>query len=157
MLPTNLHDPQKRLATAHAATQIAKAQQAAIPQGLVDQISDFAVPALTARTARVVFATGLLHRLPPFNVTISNVPGPNVPVYLCGAKLLANYPVSVVTAGQGLNITLVGYLGRLHFGLTSCRELVPDLDALASYLVDELELLAKAAAPRKAGSARKAK
>jgi WS/DGAT/MGAT family acyltransferase len=157
MLPTNLHDPEKRLETAHAATQIAKAQQAAIPQGLVDQISDFAVPALTARAARVVFATGLLHRLPPFNVTISNVPGPNVPVYLCGAKLLADYPVSVITAGQGLNITLVGYLGRLHFGLTSCRELVPDLDTLASYLVDELELLAKAAAPRPAGSARKAK
>ena len=118
MLPTNLHDPEKRLEIAHAATQIAKAQQAAIPQGLVDQISDFAVPALTARAARVVFATGLLHRLPPFNVTISNVPGPNVPVYLCGAKLLAHYPVSVITDGQGLNITLVGYLGRLHFGLT---------------------------------------
>jgi diacylglycerol O-acyltransferase / wax synthase len=163
MLPTNLHDPEKRLETAHAATQIAKARQAAIPQGLVDQISDFAVPALTARAARVVLATGLLHRLPPFNVTISNVPGPNVPVYLCGAKLLAHYPLSVITAGQGLNITLVGYLGRLHFGLTSCRELVSDLDTLASHLVDELELLAKAAAPRPARgpspakSARKAK
>ena len=144
-LPTNSADPQNRLELAHAATRAAKAQQAAIPQGLVDQISDFALPALTARAARVVFATGLLHRLPPFNVTISNVPGPNVPVYLCGAKLLAHYPVSVITAGQGLNITLVGYLGRLHFGLTSCRELVPDIDTLASYLVDELELLAKAA------------
>jgi WS/DGAT/MGAT family acyltransferase len=155
MLPTNLHDPEKRLEIAHAATQVAKAQQAAIPQGLVDQISDFAVPALTARAARVVFATGLLQRLPPFNVTISNVPGPNVPVYLCGAKLLAYYPLSVVTSGQGLNITVVGYLGRLDFGLTSCRELVPDIDTLASYLVDELELLAKAAVPRPAGPARK--
>jgi len=145
-LPTHVQDPESRLELAHAATQLAKAQQAAIPQGLVDQITDFALPALTARAARVVFATGLLHRLPPFNVTISNVPGPNVPVYLCGAKLLAHYPVSVITAGQGLNMTVVGYLGRLHFGLTSCRELVPDIDTLASYLVDELELLAKAAA-----------
>jgi hypothetical protein len=129
---------------------MAKAQQAAIPQGLVDQISDFAPPALTARAARVVFATGLLHRLPPFNICISNVPGPNVPVYLCGAQLLAHYPVSVITDGQGLNITLVGYLGRLHFGLVSCRELVPDLDNLAGYLADELELLLKAAAARAA-------
>jgi WS/DGAT/MGAT family acyltransferase len=151
-LPTNAPDPEIRLELAHAATQIAKAQQAAIPQGLVDQITDFALPALTARAARVVFATGLLHRLPPFNVTISNVPGPNVPVYLCGAKLLAHYPVSVITAGQGLNITVVGYLGRLHFGLTSCRELVPDIEALASYLVDELELLAKAAAQHPNGT-----
>jgi hypothetical protein len=93
----------------------------------------------------VVFATGLLHRVPPFNVTISNVPGPNIPVYLCGARLLAHYPVSVVTNGQGLNITVIGYLGQLHFGLLSCRELVPDLDDLAGYLVDELELLVKAA------------
>ena len=144
-LPTHMIDPDQRLEIVHAATRIAKAQQAAIPQGLVDQISDFAPPALTARAARVVFATGLLHRLPPFNVCISNVPGPNVPVYLCGAKLLAHYPVSVITDGQGLNITLVGYLGQLHFGLVSCRELVPDIDTLAGYLVEELELLLKAA------------
>jgi WS/DGAT/MGAT family acyltransferase len=147
-LPTNVSDPGERVQIVHAATQTAKAQQAVIPQGLVDQVSDFAPPALTARAARVVFATGVLHRLPPFNLCISNVPGPNVPVYLCGAKLLAHYPVSVITDGQGLNITLVGYLGRLHFGLVSCRELVPDIDVLADYLVDELDLLLKAASLR---------
>ncbi len=147
-LPTNVADPGKRLQIVHAATKLAKSQQAAIPQGLVDQISDFAPPALTARAARVVFATGLLHRLPPFNLTISNVPGPNVPVYLCGAKLLAHYPVSVITDGQGLNITVIGYLGQLHFGLVSCRELVPDIDVLAGYLADELEALLTAAAQR---------
>jgi diacylglycerol O-acyltransferase / wax synthase len=144
-LPTNVDDPAERVAVVHAATKIAKAQHAAIPQGLVDQVSEFSPPALTARAARVVFATGVLHRLPPFNLCISNVPGPNVPVYLCGAKLLAHYPVSVITDGQGLNITLVGYMGRLHFGLVSCRELVPDLDALADYLVAELAVLMKAA------------
>ncbi len=147
-LPTNVDDPLKRLDIVHAATKLAKSQQAAIPQGLVDQVSDFAPPALTARAARVVFATGLLHRLPPFNLTISNVPGPNVPVYLCGAKLLAHYPVSVITDGQGLNITVLGYLGRLHFGLTACRELVPDIDALAGYLADELDVLLEAASQR---------
>jgi WS/DGAT/MGAT family acyltransferase len=151
-LPTSLTDPGQRLQIIHVATQVAKAQQAAIPQGLVDQISDFAVPALTARAARVVFATGLLHRLPPFNVTISNVPGPNVPVYMCGARLIAHYPVSVVTDGQGLNITLVGYLGQLHFGLVSSRELVPDIDKLAGYLPEELALLAKAAKQHTAGA-----
>jgi diacylglycerol O-acyltransferase len=149
-LPTQVTEPEQRLEIVHAATKIAKAQQAAIPQGLVDQISEFAPPALTARAARVVFATGLLHRLPPFNLCISNVPGPNVPVYMCGAGLLAHYPLSVITDGQGLNITLVGYLGRLHFGLVSCRELVPDIDRLAGYLVDELEILHEAASTRAA-------
>ncbi len=147
-LPTHLADPAERLEVAHAATTTAKAQQAAIPQGLVDQISDFAPPALTARAARVVFATGLLHRLPPFNLVISNVPGPNIPVYLAGAKLMAHYPVSVITDGLGLNITVVGYLGLLHFGLVGCRELVPDIDLIAGYLADELELLLKAAEQR---------
>jgi WS/DGAT/MGAT family acyltransferase len=152
-LPTSVTDPALRLQVVHSATQVAKAQQASIPQGLVDQISDFAVPALAARAARVVFATGVLHRLPPFNITISNVPGPNTPVYLCGARLLAHYPVSVVTDGQGLNITLIGYLGQLHFGLISCRELVPDIEALAGYLTDELALLEQAAKERIADAA----
>jgi diacylglycerol O-acyltransferase / wax synthase len=147
-LPTNVADPGERVEIVHAATKTAKAQQATIPQGLVDQVSDFAPPALTARAARVVFATGVLNRLPPFNLCISNVPGPNVPVYLCGAKLLAHYPVSVITDGQGLNITLIGYLGRLNFGLVSCRELVPDIEVLADYLVEELDMLLKAASQR---------
>jgi WS/DGAT/MGAT family acyltransferase len=143
-LPTHLADPGERLSVVHEVTKIAKSQQAAIPQGLVDDISDFAPPALVARAARVVFATGVLHRLPAFNVCISNVPGPNIPVYLGGTRLLAQYPVSVITDGQGLNITLVGYLGQLHFGLVACRELMPDVDTLAGYLVEELELLLKA-------------
>jgi len=63
-LPTNAADPEQRLTIVHQATTAAKAQQAVIPQGLVD-ISDFVPPALTARAARVVFATGLLHQLPP--------------------------------------------------------------------------------------------
>ena len=150
-MPTHRATRPSGCSVVHEATVVAKAQHATIPQGLVDDISDFAPPALIARAARVVFATGVLHRLPPFNVCISNVPGPNVPVYLCGAKLLAQYPVSVLTDGQGLNITLVGYLGQLHFGLVACRELVPDIDALAGYLVDELELLLKAADQLTAG------
>jgi WS/DGAT/MGAT family acyltransferase len=144
-LPTDVEDPVERLTIVHEATKVAKSQQAAIPQGLVDNISNFAPPALTARAARVVFATGILHRVPPFNLCISNVPGPNVPVYLGGARLVAHYPVSVVTDGQGLNITLIGYLGQLHFGIVACRELVPDIDNLTGYLIDDLELLAKAA------------
>ena len=144
-LPTDVADPAERLQLVHEATKIAKSQQATIPQGLVDDITDFAPPALTARAARVMWATGLLHRLPAFNVTISNVPGPNIPVYMGGAKLLANYPTSVVTDGQGLNITLVGYHGELHFGLIACRELVPDIDKLADYLADELAELASLA------------
>jgi diacylglycerol O-acyltransferase / wax synthase len=140
-LPTNLADPAERLQIAHEATTVAKAQHGAIPDGLVDGVTEFAVPALTARVARVVWATGIMHRLPPFNLVVSNVPGPDVPVYVAGARVLALYPMSVVLDGQGLNITVAGYHGRLHVGLLSCRELVPDLERLGDYLVEELDEL----------------
>jgi diacylglycerol O-acyltransferase len=145
-LPTHLPDPIQRLTGVHNATKVAEAQQAAIPQGLVDNVTDFAPPALVARAARVAFAMGLPHRIPPYNLVISNVPGPNIQAYLGGAKLLANYPVSVIMDGQGFNITVQSYRGEMHFGLISCRELVPDIDAVAGYLVDELDQLVKLAA-----------
>ena len=69
------------------------------------------------------------------------MPGPNIKLYLAGTPLLATYPVSAITDGQALNITLLGYLGQLHFGLLACREVVPDVDALVGYLVDELDTL----------------
>ncbi|MEO7070834.1 MAG: wax ester/triacylglycerol synthase family O-acyltransferase [Nostocoides sp.] len=151
VLPTHIADPVERLASAHQATQIAKAQQAVIPQGLIDDITDFAPPALTARAARVVLSSSILSRLPPFNVVVSNVPGPNVPVYLAGAKLLAHYPLSVVLDGQGMNVTLIGYLGQLHFGLVAAREVMPDIDVVAQSLRTELDHLLKAAHSMTAG------
>jgi WS/DGAT/MGAT family acyltransferase len=144
-LPTHLDSPVGRLQVTRQATQVAKAQQAFIPQGLVDEVSDFAPPAFTARAARVMFASRLLHRLPAFNTVISNVPGPNVPIYLAGAKLLAHHPVSVVIDGMALNITLIGYLDQLHFGLIAAREVMPDLDAVMGYFDDELAQLVAAA------------
>ncbi len=150
-LPTQLEDPVERLIAASASTKVAKAQQAVIPQGLVDDISDFAPPALTARAARVVLSSSILSRLPPFNVVVSNVPGPNVPVYMAGAKLLAHYPLSVVVDGQGMNFTLIGYLGQLHFGLVAAREVMPDIDLVARSLRRELNDLLKAARATAAG------
>lgn len=144
-IPTHLADPAERVAAAHAATRLAKAQHAMLPPGLVDDVSSFFAPALAARGARVAAAAGLLSRLHPFNVVLSNVPGAAVPVYLAGARLLAVHPVSVVTEGVGLNITVQSYHGGMHFGLVACRELVPDLDDLAGLLVTEFdELLALA-------------
>jgi hypothetical protein len=67
VLPTNLDDPLERLAASHTATAAAKRQYAAIPQGLVDEVTEFLPPALAARAARVVFSMGLPHRISPFN------------------------------------------------------------------------------------------
>ena len=65
---------------------------------------------------------------------ISNVPGPQVPLYLAGAELKAYYPVSIVTHGLALNITIVSYNGSLDFGLVACRKTMPDLRQFAKHL-----------------------
>ncbi len=82
---------------------------------------------------------------PPFNLIISNVPGPRVPHYWNGAKLVGNYPVSVPMNGQALNITCTSYAGQMGFGLTGCRRTVPHLQRLLTYLEDELAALERAA------------
>ena len=71
------------------------------------------------------------------------MPGPRTPLYSTGAKLLHYYPVSTITDGQGLNITVQSYLDTLDWGLVSCRELVPDLDHLLDLIVREMEDMAK--------------
>src|SRR5438105_3593977 len=99
------------------------------------------MPAVAARAAQLAARLRIVERINPFNLIISNVPGPNVQLYLAGMPLLATYPVSAIADGQGLNITLLGYRGQLHFGLLACRELVPDVDLIVDYLIAELEAL----------------
>jgi WS/DGAT/MGAT family acyltransferase len=156
-IPTHLEDPVERLAATRAVTTAAKQNQAFIPQGLVDEVVDFAPPALAARAAKVYFASHVFDRIPPFNVVISNVPGPPVPVYAAGAQLLAHYPVSVVADGLGLNMTVISYLGGLHFGLVAARERVPDVDRISDWLEEELATLlrlARAEQARRAAESR---
>jgi diacylglycerol O-acyltransferase len=143
-LPTHLPDPLDRLQVAHEATNRAKEQHGALPADLLADVYAFAMPALVGLATRANARLRLLERVNVFNLFISNVPGPQVPLYIGGHTLLASYPVSAITDGQGLNITVVSYGGGLHFGLISDRELVTDLDVMADYLVEELEVLAKA-------------
>jgi diacylglycerol O-acyltransferase / wax synthase len=89
--------------------------------------------------------SGLVAELPTeFNLVISNVPGPRQPVYLTGAQLCHQFPVSIVTDGQGLNITVVSYLDRLDFGFIADRDLVPDVWDLADMHIDEIGRLFEA-------------
>ena len=150
-MPTNLSDPGERLGAMHEAMRAAKDQHGAIPAGLLADVSQFAMPALANQAWRLSARLRLFERVNPFNLIISNIPGPSVPLYFAGAELLAYYPVSALVDGQGLNITVMSYRGNLYFGLIACRELVPDLDVMAGYLRDELDALTAAAASLAAG------
>lgn len=81
---------------------------------------------------------------PPFNIVISNVPGPKRPLYLNGARLTGTYPLSVPVHGQALNITCTSYDDMMHFGLTGCRRTAPSLQRLLTHLDDELTALEEA-------------
>jgi WS/DGAT/MGAT family acyltransferase len=148
-LPTNLSDPGERLETMHQAMRAAKEQHGAIPASLLADVTQFAMPALANQAWRLSARLRLMERVNPWNLFISNIPGPNVPLYYAGAKVLAYYPVSALVDGQGLNITVMSYCGNLYFGLVSCRQLVPDLDVLAGFLREELNELTAAAAARR--------
>ena len=82
---------------------------------------------------------------PPFNLVISNVPGPRKPLYSNGARLDGMYPLSIPINGMALNITCTSYDGNMAFGLTGCRRTVPHLQRLLSHLDHELSALEKAA------------
>ena len=89
---------------------------------------------------------------PTWNLVVSNVPGPQFPLYCAGARLEANYPVSVITDGMGLNITVMSYDGHLDFGIVGDRDTIPDLWRVMGWLregLDELE-------PREAPEAERA-
>ena len=75
---------------------------------------------------RLVFGTRLSERMMPFNLTISNVPGPQMPLYLDGAEQLASYPYSTITDGMALNITVTSYNGHLDWGVVVDRDIVDD-------------------------------
>ena len=144
---THLADPAERLRYAHEAMRAAKEQHGALPADLLSDVTQFAAPALAGQAARLAARLRLVEWLSPFNLFVSNVPGPGVPLYYAGARLLAYYPLSAIADGQGLNITVMSYDDGMHFGLIADRELVPDVDRMAGYLADELaELTALVAA-----------
>ena len=81
----------------------------------------------------------------PFNLMISNVPGPQHPLYVSGAQVKAHHIVSAVADGMGLNVSLLSLDGHLDFGLVADRELVPDLWTLMTYIEEEADVLEEVA------------
>ncbi len=144
-LPTNLADPMARLQAVHESMKAAKEEHGALPVSTIIGFSDFAVPAIAGMAARESQRMNLGGRVMPANVVISNVPGPQRPMYLAGAELKEFYPVSMIADGQALNITLHSYNGSLDFGLIGCPSAVPEIGKLAEYMLDEHQVLLEAA------------
>src|SRR3954447_4849837 len=141
-LYTDEPDPVERLRKTHEALAEMKERHRALPAELLQDANNFIPPAVFARAARLTFgfSTSRPGR-PTWNLVISNVPGPQFPLYMAGAKLVANYPVSVITDGMGLNITVMSYMDHMDFGIIADRDQMPDVDVLLGYLREELKAL----------------
>lgn len=141
-LPTDSDDPVERVARCRQAMQDAKRVHELVPAAELVDLTQYSPPVLATAALRLASRLRLADRVNlPFNVVISNVPGPRQPLYFAGAKLCHQFPVSIVTDGQGLNITVVSYLDRLDFGFIADRELVPDVWDLADMHVGEITRL----------------
>jgi WS/DGAT/MGAT family acyltransferase len=137
-LATHLDDPAERLQTISASMNETKARLASLDP---TQITLYSV-AMTGgiMTAPLQIRTSIP---PVYNLVISNVPGPRMPLYLNGAKLQGLYPVSIPQDSQALNITVLSYVDQLAFGLIGCRTALPHLQRLLDHLTTELDDLEK--------------
>jgi diacylglycerol O-acyltransferase len=140
-LATDEPDAGARLARIAASSAAAKAHFTAIP---ANARADYSALMMLPHIVRQLSPTAVRRTRPMFNLVISNVPGPQEPLYLGGSRLDALYPFSLLFNGEALNITVLSYDGRLHFGFTGCRTALPHVQNLALYLaeaVDELEAM----------------
>jgi diacylglycerol O-acyltransferase len=147
-IPTDVEDPRERLLKAHETLKSAKQRHRALPADLLTDATSFIPPAVHARASRLTMELG--GRLaPPLNLVISNVPGPREPLYLAGAELQAQFPVSVVTDGVGLNMTVMSYRDNVDFGLVADRNLMGDIWPLMEGLERSLDELSEVICEKK--------
>jgi hypothetical protein len=142
-LATQIADPLARLKEVQAAAGAAKALTQRMRDVIPTDFPSLGVPWLLSAAATLYGKSRLANRIPPLaNLVVSNVPGPPMPLYLAGARLVTYWPISIVEHGLGLNITLQSYAGSLDFGLIAARSAIPDIRSLARDLqqaFDELE------------------
>ena len=100
---------------------------------------------LAALSSALLMPLGLIPLLPPYNVATSNVPGIRETMYWNGARMDGSYPLSIVTDGMAMNITLVTYGENVDFGIIACRRSLPQVQQLIDYMEDALAELEEAA------------
>jgi WS/DGAT/MGAT family acyltransferase len=146
-LDTQLADPVERVRAIQACTVGAKEEHNAVGAAMLQNWAEYAAPNTFNLASRLYSSWGLAdsHR-PIHNVIISNVPGPNFPLFYAGAEMVAAYPMGPVMEGVGLNITVMSYRGSVDFGFMVDRELVRDVWDMADRVKDALAELQEAAA-----------
>jgi len=144
-LGTNIADPRRRLAHVKAATAAMKSTMGSLKSILPTDFPSLGIPWLIEAATALYGKAKVADRIPQVaNVVISNVPGPPVPLYMAGARMLTNYPTSIIVHGMALNITVQSYDQSLDFGLMADAAAMPDVRELADAMLiafDDLKAL----------------
>jgi diacylglycerol O-acyltransferase len=148
-LNTHIADPLKRLRAIRGAAGAMKALAQRARGVIPTDFPSIGMPWLLQGLAALYGRSGIVSAMPPIaNVVISNVPGPQVPLYAVGARMASYWPMSIVEHGVGLNITVMSYAGAMGFGFTTARCAVPDARELSAALLAALDELV-ACSPRR--------
>jgi diacylglycerol O-acyltransferase len=152
-LPVWCDAPLERLRRVSQTMGDLKQSNQAVGATVLTQLTDFAPPTIMGQAAR------LQSRQRMFNLVVTNIPGPQFPLYLLGRKLEAIFPMVPLAENQAVCFAIMSYNGQLNFGLTGDYDAMPDMDALAKDLQDSIDELAEAAAPKRAskGTSKKAR
>lgn len=126
-LETSIEDPAERLKVIAEGNSIAKQHSSAISATLLQDWSQFAAPAVFGAAMRVYASSRISGARPVHNLVVSNVPGPQTPLFMLGCEVKAMYPLGPIFHGSALNMTVMSLNGNLDVGIVSCPELLPDL------------------------------
>ncbi|HET8673620.1 MAG TPA: wax ester/triacylglycerol synthase family O-acyltransferase [Thermoleophilaceae bacterium] len=151
-LPVYCEDPVSCLARVRESMEGIKESKQALGAEVISQLENFAPPTLLAQASRLNFSTRL------FNLIVTNVPGPQFPLYLLGRELEELIPIAFLPENHALAVAIMSYNGRLDFGLLADYDAMSDLDDLALFLEDSLvELLEAARTAKPPGRGARAK
>jgi len=148
-LPVYIEDPVQRLRTVRESMDGIKGSRKALGAEVISRFNDFAPPTLLAQAARINFSTRL------FNLIVTNVPGPQIPLYVLGRELLDIFPVAFLPENHALAIAIMSYNGKIDFGLLGDYDAMEDVTLVAEGIEAEVKQLLEAAAQaEKSGSKR---
>jgi WS/DGAT/MGAT family acyltransferase len=141
-LPVYVEDPVARLRVVKAAMDGLKESKQAVGAEVMASVQQFAPPTVLAQASRLNFSTRL------FNLIVTNVPGPQFPLYVLGRKMCDLFPIAFLPENHGLAIAIMSYDGSMDFGLLGDYDALYDLSSLAEYLEASLTELVTAARSR---------
>jgi diacylglycerol O-acyltransferase / wax synthase len=141
-LPVYVEDPVRRLGIVREAMEGLKRSKQALGAQVISRFNDFAPPTLLAQASRINFSTRL------FNLIVTNVPGPQIPLYVLGRELEDIFPVAFLPENHALAVAIMSYNGGINFGLLCDYDAMDDVDLIADGLSESLAELAEAAKQR---------